>query len=87
MTGARRGLTLIDGKDMKMANTMTYELGNTGAAGVSGLMTRIRKALADYRMYRQTLGELEALNDRELWDLGISRLSIRGIAHDSVYGR
>ena len=61
MTGARRGPTLIDGKDMKMANTMTYELGNTGVAGVSGLLGRIRKTLVDYRLYRQTLGELEAL--------------------------
>jgi uncharacterized protein YjiS (DUF1127 family) len=67
-----------------MANTMTYELGNT--AGGFGWFGRARKALADYRLYRRTLAELEALNDRELADLGLSRLVIREIAYDSVYG-
>ena len=63
-----------------MANTMTYELGNTGAAGLSGLWPVSARALADYRLFRQTLDELEALNDRELADLGLSRLSVREVA-------
>ena len=65
-----------------MANVATLEgrLGET-----EGLMARIRKALDDYRLYRSTIAELDALNDRELADLGISRLSIRDIARDSVY--
>ena len=87
MTGTRRGPTPVNGKDTKMANTMTYELGNTGAAGLSGLVARISKSLADYRLFRQTVDELEALNDRELADLGLSRLSVRDVAYESVYGR
>jgi uncharacterized protein YjiS (DUF1127 family) len=53
---------------------------------VSGLLARISKSFADYRMFRQTLDELDSLNDRELADLGMSRLSVRDIAHQSVYG-
>ncbi len=67
-----------------MANTISYELGASGVE-VSGLLARIRKAIADYRLYRATISELEGLNDRELGDLGVSRLSIRDIAYDSVY--
>jgi uncharacterized protein YjiS (DUF1127 family) len=51
-----------------------------------GVFARVRRALDDYRLYRATINELEALNSRELRDLGISRLSIREIARDSVYG-
>jgi uncharacterized protein YjiS (DUF1127 family) len=70
---------------MEMANTTTYELGHAGAAGL-GWIASARKALADYRLYRQTLGELEALSDRELQDINLSRFVIRQIAFDSVYG-
>lgn len=68
-----------------MANAMTYELGRTTSAGF-GWLGGARKALADYRLYRRTLAELEGLNDRELADLGISRLVVRQVAYDSVYG-
>lgn len=56
------------------------------ARGGHGLFASLRKGLADYRLYRRTLGELDGLSDRELRDLGLSRLSIRQIAYDSVYG-
>jgi uncharacterized protein YjiS (DUF1127 family) len=67
-----------------MANTTTYELNSTAVA--SGWIAQMRKSWADYALYRRTLGELMALNDRELRDLGLSRLSIREVAYDSVYG-
>ncbi len=66
-----------------MANAITTLEGGFGGVGV---IARVRRALDDYRLYRATLDELGALNDRELADLGISRLSIREIAYDSVYG-
>jgi uncharacterized protein YjiS (DUF1127 family) len=69
---------------MKMANTMTYELGS--AANGNGWFGQVRRALADYRLYRQTIGELEQLSSRELRDLGLSRFAIRQVAYDSVYG-
>jgi uncharacterized protein YjiS (DUF1127 family) len=67
-----------------MANSMTYEL--DGALGGHGWASQLRKAWSDYRLFRRTLGELQALNDRELLDLGLSRASIRDVAHSSVYG-
>ena len=71
-----------------MANTIHYDFGRTeAAAGFSGLWARLSQRLADYRLYRQTLEELDSLNDRELADLGLSRLQVREAAYESVYGR
>ena len=53
----------------------------------SGLFARLARAVADYRAYVALHGELNALTDRELADLDISRLSLRDIAREVVYGR
>ncbi len=51
----------------------------------------VRDALAvkwaAYRVYRNTVNELQELNDRELNDLGISRAGIRAIAMEAAYGK
>ena len=63
-----------------MADTVYYGFGRTEAAGFSGLWARLGKRLSDHRLYRRTLDELAALSDRELADLGLSRLQIREVA-------
>ena len=62
------------------------EYGRTQSGGLSGLWARLSKRLADNQLYRQTLDELDALSDRDLADLGLSRMQIREVAHESVYG-
>lgn len=69
-----------------MAQMFTNVQGEARVQGETGLVARFRKSLADYRLYRKTLAELEQLNDRELNDLGISRFSVREIAREAVYG-
>lgn len=69
-----------------MANSLTYDLNTSVLSGNAGLLDRVRKAWADYRLYRATLDELGSLNDRELADLGITRFTIRDVAYESVYG-
>ena len=61
-------------------------LNDYAAPATSGLFARIARAFADYRVYAETRNELEALSDRELADLGISRLNITTIARDAAYG-
>lgn len=56
----------------------------TSAAG--GILARVSNAIANYKLYRRTIGELQSLNNRELQDLGLSRFSIRQVAYDAVYG-
>jgi len=41
--------------------------------------------LASWRRYRQTFRELEALNDRELADLGLGRRDIRAFARQAAH--
>ena len=67
-----------------MTTTTTFD--TTHARGGNGLFPGLRKAFGDYRLYRQTLTELDSLSNRELRDLGLSRHSIRQVAYDSVYG-
>jgi uncharacterized protein YjiS (DUF1127 family) len=69
-----------------MAHAMTYDLGAHGVGGFGGWLAGVRQAFADYRRYRQTVEELNALSDRELADLDIARFAIRDVARDSVYG-
>jgi uncharacterized protein YjiS (DUF1127 family) len=41
--------------------------------------------LASWRRYRQTVRELEGLNDRELADLGFGRRDIRAVARQASF--
>ncbi|QMU57233.1 MAG: DUF1127 domain-containing protein [Boseongicola sp.] len=50
-----------------------------------GFFANISLAMQQYRTYRQTLDELEALSDRELLDLNLSRHQIRSIAYRAAY--
>jgi uncharacterized protein YjiS (DUF1127 family) len=69
---------------------MAYAINlNADAAYVEqpSLFARLRQSFADYREYLATYEELNALSDRQLADMGISRLNIREIARAAVYGR
>ena len=57
-----------------MTITMT-----TPAQPLSGL-ANLKRALARYRLMKKTKNALEALSDRELFDIGITRGMIRSIA-------
>lgn len=59
-----------------------------------GLVARIRAALAarkayaaQKRVYWQTYNELNAMSDRDLWDIGVNRGEIDRIAHEAAFGR
>jgi len=67
---------------------------NTTRVARKGLLDRLAvlkdgvvTALQQRRIYVRTLAELNALSDRELTDLGISRLAIPEVAHEAAYGK
>jgi uncharacterized protein YjiS (DUF1127 family) len=67
---------------------------NTTRSAPGGLLARLAilkdgvvTAVQQRRTYARTVAELNALTDRELTDLGISRLSIPEIAHEAAYGK
>jgi len=55
-------------------------------AGQPGLLARLRQALADHRAYLATYDGLNALTDRDLADIGLSRLNVRDVARGVVSG-
>ncbi|MCY4333088.1 MAG: DUF1127 domain-containing protein [Litoreibacter sp.] len=58
----------------------------------NSLFDRVRAVIAEFteraaraKVYRTTLGELKALSNRELADLGIHRSEIKRIAYEAAY--
>ena len=68
-----------------MAHVINFNDFSPSAA--PNLIARLRQAYADFRAYLATTGELKALSDRELADLGLSRLSVEDVAREAVYGK
>ena len=67
-----------------MTHAITH--GTVATAGENGSwIERIRKSISDYRLYRKTLEELDSLSDRELNDLGLSRIVLKDVARQAVY--
>ncbi len=54
---------------------------------LSGFRANLSDKLAKRNVYMTTLRELNALSDRDLNDLGLSRSDIRAIAIEAAYGK
>jgi uncharacterized protein YjiS (DUF1127 family) len=52
----------------------------------SAFMATAKVNAAKRRIYEKTVRELNALTDRELTDLGISRVSVEDVARVAAYG-
>ncbi len=66
-------------------NSRAASLGLTDRLGA--LLATFKSYQAQRRIYAQTVRELSGLTERELTDLGISRLSIEDIARIAAYGK
>ncbi len=67
---------------------------NTTTAARKGFADRLAylkdtvlSAINQRRVFTRTVAELNSLTDRELADLGISRLGITEIAREAAYGK
>ena len=67
--------------------TQTRISGVSLGARLSALRADFDKRWAQYKVYRTTLAELEALTERDLADLGIARVMIKDIALEAAYGK
>ena len=57
-----------------------------GGQKVDAFFASLWARFLQYRLYRQTVHELQSLPTRELADLGLTRSSIRAAAYEAVYG-
>lgn len=67
---------------------------NSTSVAQKGLLDRLADlkgsvlaAIRTRRLYAQTVAELNALSDRDLADLGISRLGIVEVAREAAFGK
>ncbi|MFN5995594.1 MAG: DUF1127 domain-containing protein [Paracoccaceae bacterium] len=71
-----------------MAYVNTTRIARKGFADrLATLRDAVLTAISQRRTYLRTVAELNGLSDRELADLGISRLGITEIAHEAAYGK
>jgi uncharacterized protein YjiS (DUF1127 family) len=71
---------------------MAYVSSNrTATLSFGDRIAEIRKDIAEawraYRVYRQTLAELQALSPRELNDLGLNYSMLQSVALEAAYGK
>jgi uncharacterized protein YjiS (DUF1127 family) len=63
----------------------------SAAGSLAERFGRVRAAIADryasYALYRRTFAELQALDDRDLADLGLARADIMAIARETARSR
>lgn len=71
-----------------MALMTTVHLPQDGGlfSALATFFATLAEKRARFAEYRQILNELGGMTDRDLDDVGISRLSIRDIAYQAVYG-
>lgn len=71
-----------------MAYVNTNSIARKGFADrLAYLKDVVLTAISQRRIYTRTVAELNSLTDRELADLGISRLGIAEIAREAAYGK
>lgn len=67
---------------------MTISVAAHGHHAHAGLFSRLRQAVArkitEMRVYAQTRSELEAMTDRDLADMGITRFMIDDVAAEAA---
>jgi len=64
--------------------TQTRPLLAAIAGRADDLIKTLRQRRENYLTYRQTSGELHALSDRELADIGISRCDIPRVVRENI---
>ena len=74
--------------------TLAYVTSNRTISNGMGLGARLNEIGKDiveawraYRVYRETLVELQALSTRELADLGLNASTLRSVALEAAYGK
>jgi uncharacterized protein YjiS (DUF1127 family) len=62
----------------------TDSITNRLTAATGNLLERAKARYAHHRVYREALGELQMLTDRDLADIGLQRGRLRAIAREAA---
>ena len=86
-TAGQNVRTHIEAESIMAYVTTTRIAHQDGNRRLAGLFGALKTAIAQRRVYMQTTAELNQLSDRELADLGLSRVNIAEVAHEAAYGK
>ncbi|MEJ6708717.1 MAG: DUF1127 domain-containing protein [Amylibacter sp.] len=67
-------------------NTSTHPAFNNVFGNLVAALSGLVETAVHYYKYRQTIKQLSNLSRAELFDLGLSRSSIKSVANEAVYG-
>lgn len=67
--------------------TETRTAGGSFAQKIAEFRGFVADRFAKYQVYRDTMGELNALSDRDLSDLGLTRGDVHRVAVEAAYGK
>ena len=71
-----------------MTNAHVLRYAQSGFSGrVAAYFADLREARKRQAVYRQTVRELNALSDRDLADMGISRWTMDAVAREAAFGK
>ena len=68
-----------------MAFTTTTHTATSILDRIIALKADLAERYTKYRVYRETLDELQTLSGRELNDLGLSRANLKSVAYEAAY--
>lgn len=71
---------------ISLSSTALETTGSRLDGGIRSLVNAMRHRRAQRRIYRDTYSELSRMSERDLADIGISRLSIDEFARRAAYG-
>ena len=75
-------------EEMKMAYVNTHRESNGSVAGWFGdVLAKWNEARARRAIYVNARAELQSMTDRDLADIGVSRVQIEDLAHEAAYGK
>lgn len=71
-----------------MAHAISHHSARLSLANhIAAYVASYKEARARGAAYDRTLGELRAMTDRDLADIGIARIQIEDIAYKAAYGK
>jgi len=70
-----------------MNTTLSHTTTGSLADRIASIFRNLNENRLRYRTYRNTVRELDSLDDRELADLGLHRAMIETVAMEAAYGK
>lgn len=88
VNGTKGNTTCLKERGSEMAHAIAHHTGRLSLADhIAAYVASYKEARARRAVYDRTFGELNAMTDRDLADIGLARVQIEDIAYEAAYGK